>query len=288
MSAIQRLSVSVALCAALWGGAPRESFDQQVAYGSQLHKSGRHKDALRYFKKMLRDGAGDERAERMVVLAWLGTVNSDLERWTEAERALLNCLAIRDELWSATNGSDPLHARVLSSLGSVEIKLGKQSQANRHLKAASEIWARVGDSDSQLAAHWNNVAFIALTQKRYTEAAAGFRKAVALFEGDTQPDDRDLARARLNLARALSHLSLHAEADTYSRKALEGFQAGMDREPALAAELISVRCEVLRRAKRGHEAKELSELLNHYLAQTESRHRVDVSTLMDQGNRKRD
>jgi hypothetical protein len=77
----------------------------------------------------------------------------------------------------------------------------------------------------------------------------------------------------------LSRLGLHDEADRLSSEALAAFSGKLEQEPIVAAELLSIRSSVLRKAKRGREAQAVEALARDFLRRSELHHRVDVSQL---------
>ncbi|MBL8296147.1 MAG: tetratricopeptide repeat protein [Bryobacterales bacterium] len=146
-------------------------------------------------------------------------------------------------------------------------------------ESQASIWRSIPGSgkNGDFAANLNNIGLLYFRQGRYSDAARRLREAVALFQDSVPADDPRLAKARYNLAGVVSRLGLHEEADRLSSRALADFSGKLDQEPQLAAELLSIRGSVLRKAKRGREAKVVEALARDFLRKAGAHHRVDVS-----------
>lgn len=212
-------------------------------------------------------------------MEWVGNAYFELRRLAESERAFVRCLELRDKAWGAGNGRNHKYARILTSLGGVELLRGRYRQAEERFDMAISIWRSIpqGEKDGNFAANLNNIGMLCFKQGRYADAARRFREVVTLFQDSSPADDKRLASARGNLAAALSHLGLHDEADRLSSQALADFSGKLDQEPQLAAELLSIRAVVLRKAKRGREAKDVETRAQEFLRKAGAHHRVDVS-----------
>jgi len=250
-----------------------------LQHGRELQESGRHQDSLGVFEKALRMAEGMGPFSESLALSWVGSAHFKLRRLAESERALVRCVELRNRLWGTGNERDPNDARILTALGVVEFVLGRYSQAEGHFDMALGIWRSVpgGDKDGDFAANLNNIAMLYFTQRRYSDAAGRFGEVVAMFQDSVSSDDNRLAQARSNLADTLSRLGQHDEADRLSSQALADFSGKMDQEPLIAAALLTIRCSVLRKAKRGREAKAVEALARDYLRKAGAHHRVDVS-----------
>lgn len=212
---------------------------------------------------------------------WLGAAYVELRRLAEAQRALVRCLELRNQLWGSRNERDPHHAGILISLGSVELSLHRFRQAEDRFDEAFRIWQRVpgGQQNVEFGAYLNNVAMLNCARGRYSDAARHLREVVALWQDLLRSDDRRLVQAKSNLAGVLSRLGLHDEADRLSSEALADFSGKLEREPVAAVELLSIRSSILRAAKRGRETQHLEALARDLLRKTALQHRVDVSQL---------
>ena len=247
--------------------------------GRELQGSGHHQDSLRLFEKALRTAEGMGPLSEAIALEWVGSAYLKLGRLAESERALVRCVELRDKVWGTANGRNPNHARILTSLGGVELVLGRYKQAEERFDMALGIWRGVPrrDKDEDFAANLNNIGLLYFTQGRYSDAARRLREAVTLFQDSVPADDQRLAKAKCNLAGVLSRLGLHEEADRLSSQALTGFSGKMDQEPLIAADLLTIRGSVLRKAKRGREAKAVEARARDFLRKAGAHHRVDVS-----------
>ncbi|MEM0937461.1 MAG: tetratricopeptide repeat protein [Pseudomonadota bacterium] len=89
-------------------------------------------------------------------------------------------------------GEEGLTAEVLSSLGTVNLRLGRLGQAENMLRRATQV-------DETDAAAWNNLGVVLMEQGNVGEAARVFRLAFALDSGES-------AEIRENLRSALAQL----------------------------------------------------------------------------------
>jgi tetratricopeptide (TPR) repeat protein len=235
--------------------APAEllEFDAMIDRGRELKAAGRHQESQRHFEKVLRTTEGMGPVHQSIALEWLGSTYFERRRLNEAKRALVRCLELRENLWGSRNQSDLHHARILTSVGGVELALRQYTEAEHHFDQARHIWKRTpdGGKDSEFPAFLNNMAMLNYAQGRYSEAAQHLREVVAVWQDSVPADDRRLAQAKYNLAGVLSRLGQYDEADRLSSEALTGFAAKMDQEPLIAAELLSIRSAVLRKIGRG-------------------------------------
>jgi tetratricopeptide (TPR) repeat protein len=252
---------------------------EMLQRGRELQAAGRHQESLRQFERASRTSEGLGPLAQSMVLEWLGASYFELRRLTEARRVLLRCLELRANLPSRQNG--PHDARLLTSLGGVELSLRRYRDAEEHLGEALRIWQNAprGRKGTDFAILLNNLAILNYTQRRYPAAAERLRQVVALCENSAPAGDRRLAQARSNLAGVLSRLGHHEDADRFSSEALSGFSGNLEQEPLTAAELLSVRASVLRKAGRGREAKSVEALARDFLRRTGLHQRVDVSLL---------
>jgi tetratricopeptide (TPR) repeat protein len=252
-----------------------------VQRGRELLASGRHQESRRHFEKLARTATQWGPVHESIALEWLGSTYVELRRLTEAERALARCVKLRESLWSVRNRNDPNHARILTSLGGVELALRRFRQAGERLDQARDIWQRIPADRrrDEFATYVNNVALLDYAEGRYSDAAERLRELVGMWQDFFPADDRRLAQAKSNLAGVLSRLGFHDEADRFSSQSLAGFSAKLDQEPLVAAELLSVRSSVLRKAKREREAQRLEDLARDFLRKTELSHRIDISQL---------
>ncbi|WP_071672587.1 tetratricopeptide repeat protein [Nioella nitratireducens] len=95
-------------------------------------------------------------------------------------------LALRAYLRAA--GEQGMNAETLSSLGSVNLRLGRLGQAEDLLRQAT-------DADPEFVPAWNNLGVVLMEQGQYGEARQVFRQAYALDSGES-----DSIRENLRLA----------------------------------------------------------------------------------------
>jgi tetratricopeptide (TPR) repeat protein len=184
-------------------------------------------------------------------------------------------------VWGNANQADPNHARILTGLAGVYLELHQYQQAEKRLDEALTIWRRIPESqqDPEFAVYFNNLGMLRYSQGQYSEAARCLREAVTTAEQAVPRDERRLAQSTAFLAGALSRLNLHTEADALSTRALAAFDGRLEQEPIMGSELLWVRAFVLRRAKRGREAKRFEALARELQRQTEAYHVIDVSRM---------
>jgi tetratricopeptide (TPR) repeat protein len=261
--------------------AELSEFKSMLQRGRELQASGRHNESRRHFEKVLRTAQAMGPPNESVALEWLGSTYFELRRLAEAQRALIRCLELRNQIWGSRNQSDPHHARILTSLGGVESALHRFRQAEDRFDEALKIWRSVpgAQQSAEFGAYLNNVAMLNYAQGRYSDAVRHLGEVVALWRNSVASDDRRLVQAKSNLAGVLSRLGFHDEADRLSSEALAAFSGKLEQEPIVAAELLSIRSSVLRKAKRKREAQAVEALARDFLRRSELHHRVDVSQL---------
>ena len=183
-------------------------FQAMLQRGRELQGNGHHQDSLRLFEKALRKAEGMGPLSESIALEWVGSAYFELRRWAESERALVRCLELRDKVWGTANERNHNHARILTSLGGVELVLGRYSQAEGRFDMALGIWRGDpgADKNGNFAVNLNNIGLLYFTEGRYSDAARRLREAVTLFQDSVPADDQRLAKAKCNLAGVLSRL----------------------------------------------------------------------------------
>jgi tetratricopeptide (TPR) repeat protein len=265
-------------------GQPLEepaALDSLLQSGRLLQAAGRHEESRRYFERLLQTATGMGPLSHSVALVWLASAHYEVGRLTEARRALLDSIELRERTWGIRNQSDPHHARILTSLGGLELAVRRYAQAEDWLLRAMAIWERAPDreNDADFVMCLNNLAILDYVRNRDTQAARRLRQVVASWQVSLPPNDRRLVRAQSNLAGVLSRLGRHEEADQFSSEALAAFSQDLAREPIVAVELLSIRRSILRRGKRKREAKVVEAQLREFLQRTDLPHRIDISLL---------
>jgi tetratricopeptide (TPR) repeat protein len=258
-----------------------DNFNAMVQRGWELLQFGSPDELRDHAEKLLRSAEALGPEQKSIGLAWVGLAYAEQGRSAEAERALTNCLNLRELLWSDSNQSNPDHAMILTALGGLYVDLRQYDKAEKRLDEAGRIWrSRPGGSqDSDVAVYANNSGMLWYGRGQYSKAEPYLREAVVLLERFAADDDNRLAQARAHLAAALSRLNLHVEADALSAQALTKFKHKLEKQPFIGSELLAVRLLVLRRAKRRHEAKVLEEFARVFQSRIGTRHVVDISAL---------
>jgi tetratricopeptide (TPR) repeat protein len=252
-----------------------------LLHGRELQEAGRYEESRRQFEKTLRSAQVASPAMEATALEHVGFAYYSLRRFAEAERAFSHCLQLRDQLYGANNQTDPNHARILTSLASVQFAANRFRQAEQALDLAGIIWRNVPASlrNDHYVMYLNNVAVFKYRERRYADAARYLREVMAVWQGSLAGHDARLIRAKGSLADVLSRLGEHEEADRLSAEALRDFSTKFEHEPLIAAELLGVRSIVLRRSRRGREAAPFERLARDFLRKAEVTSRVDVSLL---------
>jgi Flp pilus assembly protein TadD len=96
------------------------------------------------------------------------------------------------DAYTRAAGEQGLTAEVLTSLGSVNLQLGRLNQAEKYLRAAIE-------ADATWPEAWNNLGVVLMEQGKTGEAVQVFRQAYALDNGESDSirDNLRLALAKL-------------------------------------------------------------------------------------------
>lgn len=255
-----------------------EIFDSTLQRGQKLHAAGRHLEAHGKFAEALRMAQNLDRTREALALAWLGSSSLESGRFAEGERYLIQCLALRDQLWGSANQRDPNHATLLSSLGAIDQRLGRYEQSERRLNEAVTIWRNIAETSGvEYGICLNNLAMLRYSQRRFREAADFLREAIKAWQNTVPRSASRLAQGMANLAGVLSRLDLHQDADAWSSQALAMFEDGENRDSAVSVRLLTARAKVLRNAKRGREAKRLEQRARELARQLGLGHVVDIS-----------
>lgn len=278
------LALGIALA---WNSAARtvpadgEEFQLLLLCGHRMQEAGNHTEARRLFENALRMSKRLDPASEADALACLGTSLMELGRLADAERVLVRCLALREKLWGPRNVEDLTHAKVLTSLGGVDLQLGRYEQADRRLNLARRIWEtrQPSSRDPNYATCLNNIAVLRCQQSRFQDAARLMREAVGRWEESLPPGNRKIVLGMANLAGILSRLGAHTDADDLSSRALAAFEDRLELEPTLAVRLLRIRCDILRKGGRGREAKAFDNRARFLEMQSGTGHVVDISVL---------
>jgi tetratricopeptide (TPR) repeat protein len=260
-----------------------ETFNVTLQRGQELQAAGRHLAAQAQFIVTLRVARKLDPAREVLALAWLGSASVEAGRFAEGEQYLLQCLALREQLWRAANQRDPNHATLLSSLGAIDHRFGRYEDSERRLSEALTIWRSMNETSGvEYGICLNNLAMLRYSQRRFMEAADHLREAIKTWQNTMPPSDPRLAQGIANLSGVLSRLNLHEEADACSSRALAMFEDGRNRDPAIVARLMLIRARVLRNAKRGREARRLEQRARELTGEMGTEDVVDISAFGSQ------
>ncbi|MBL8291665.1 MAG: tetratricopeptide repeat protein [Bryobacterales bacterium] len=114
-------------------------FQALLQRGRELQGGGRHQDSLRFFEKALDMAKGMGPLSESIALEWVGSAYFERRRLAESERAFVRCLELRNRLFGGGNERDPNHARILASLGGVEVALGRYQQAEERFDMTTSL-----------------------------------------------------------------------------------------------------------------------------------------------------
>jgi tetratricopeptide (TPR) repeat protein len=260
-----------------------EMFKATLQRGQELQAAGHPLAAQAQFIATLRVARELDPAHQALALAWLGSASVEAGRFAEGEQYLLQCLALREQLWGPANQRDSNHAKLLSSLGAIDHRFGRYEDSERRLSEALTIWRSINEtSDVDYGICLNNLAMLRYSQRRFMEAADHLREAIKAWQHTMPPSDRRLAQGVANLAGVLSRLNLHEEADACSSRALAMYEDGRNRDSAIIVRLMMIRAGVLRNAKRGREAKRLEQRARELTGEMGIEHVVDISAFGSQ------
>jgi tetratricopeptide (TPR) repeat protein len=145
---------------------------------------------------------------------------------------------------------------VRSALGVVYGRLGNYKEAAELLDRALLIFERAaGTRHSDFAIALNNLADVRRMQGRLGEAKNLMRRGLPILEETLGPKDRRVIIARANLAWFCARLGHGAEADALSGGAVAAMEAQVGPSHPLLAEVLYIRADILKLAKRKAEAK---------------------------------
>jgi tetratricopeptide (TPR) repeat protein len=220
-------------------------------------------------------------ASEALALNWLGAAFMELGRVAEAERVLSSSLTRLEQLRAQGSYDAEAHVKVLTSLAAIDLHLERNRNAEHHLLQALTIWRGVARSQTneEFAAFLNNLGVLRYRQRRLHDAEQHLREALGIWRESVLPGDPRPPVGMAHLAGILSLLGKNDEADRLSAQALDSFASVVHPNPLIASKLLSIRAQVLRRSKRGREAKALETKARDLLRQNENADVVDLSVL---------
>ncbi|MES4902934.1 MULTISPECIES: tetratricopeptide repeat protein [unclassified Streptomyces] len=208
------------LCEAMWGLHLRLGFHEQWVETHLRGVAAARRSAAEF---------GDPRAEgRMLVQ--LAFAHMGLERWAEAEEALLNAAAA-DERAGHHRG----RATAVEALGLLRLKQWRYPEAQRSFEEARQVLGRIGPGDDgeadvprALALLEHHIGRALRGQGRLPEAVRGLHEALARFRALPEPDLYNEGRVYMSLGE--THLD--ADEPESARVCLDEAIATMGREGA--------------------------------------------------------
>ena len=142
--------------------------------------------------------AGDDPAQRALLLHNLGNVQLVQGKYSEAHQTYEQALALRQQVLGADH---PDLAATLNNLGLVQSEQGRYDEALQTHERAMAIKRRSqGPDHPALAASLNNVAIVRVHQGRHDEALEALERTKTIYEHAFGPVHADVARTLSNLA----------------------------------------------------------------------------------------
>ncbi len=142
-----------------------------------LQAQGEYAAALERFQEAAEALAGTaSQLDQIIVLLSLGNLYFQLEQFEQAEAVFRQ--ADSPTLWSL--GNSYLRAVVTLNLGSVLLKQGRLTEAERHLRQSQIFWQQTGDNLG-LANASGTLAETLAAQKRTADARHYFNEAISLL-----------------------------------------------------------------------------------------------------------
>jgi tetratricopeptide (TPR) repeat protein len=151
----------------------------------------------------------------------------------------------------------PLVARNLSNLGVLFYRLNRCKKAEPLIRRARAILEKTYGTENALAASaLTKLATVYSEFGDYTRAEPMFLRALATLE-TLRADDGNVAAAYKNLGWLYPRRGDYLQAETYGRRALEGMEKVHEPDHPEVARALRVYAAVLRKERRGAEAKKL-------------------------------
>jgi CHAT domain-containing protein len=153
--------------------------------GNAHYGTGSYAEALRYYLDSLKiQRELGTRASEVNVLRHVGNVYVSTGRYAEALPHYQDSLKLCRELGDRQGEAD-----TLNNIGYVYDSTGQHTEALRRLTAALTIAEEIGESTTTIFCYWS-IGRIHLHSRRWQEAAASYRRAIALIE-QVRADSRE-------------------------------------------------------------------------------------------------
>jgi class 3 adenylate cyclase/Tfp pilus assembly protein PilF len=184
----------------------------------------------------------------------LGRLNTESGRYEAALAFLRRSLAIREKLFGpeAVENANPL-----DGLAGVYQELGHYDEARRLFARAVLILEKADGSKHTLATTINNLATLDCLEKRYHEAATGFRRATEMLERYHGPDHPDVGIGLRNLADVYLKQERCDEAEPLIMRALTIWEKALGPDHPQYTDALEGLAELNQRRGRYDEAEQL-------------------------------
>ncbi len=174
----------------LLAAADPKSWAEAVRQADQLLNAGNYDASLDTLAIAL-DMAGSSSHTALTLLR-IGSIDFELGRFRDAERAYLKALA----LWTKPGPPKLDRSEALIGLGGVYLKTGDLAKAERYARLGLQSREEtLGPHHIDLGGPLQNLAAVYQAQHRYAEAKDLFSRAIVLLESGTG-DRRGIAAAR--------------------------------------------------------------------------------------------
>jgi len=209
---------------------------------------------VRIYRDLVRQEKQPE--QKVIHMARLGGLLSDMARYSEAEKVLRRALSIAEE----TLGPDhPNVATALNNLAALLRKTHWLYEAELMFRKAIAIGQKaLGEEHPDVATGLNNLALLLRDMGRLAEAEPMYRKALGIRQKALPPEHPDIARSLNNLASLLQDVGKLAEAEPMLRKALAIRQKALGEDHPDAAFTLNNLAGLLYAMHRNSEAEPLA------------------------------
>jgi tetratricopeptide (TPR) repeat protein len=225
--------------------------------GSRLEEQGSYREAEKVLlraHKLATDHVGENNPGSAIILHNLAALYTKTGRYSEAEKRFKQTLIV---LESELGPEDPIVALNLSNLGNLYYKLNRCEEAEPLLQRALAIMEKVYGTESDIVAiGLVNLAAIYSRLGDYSRAEPMFRRALATLE-TVRTANFYVATAYESLGMMYFRQGDYAQAEPCCHRALEGMEKLYGPDHPQVAEALRVYAAVLRKERRGAEAKKL-------------------------------
>src|SRR5262245_22515834 len=104
----------------------QQEFLGAMQRGRELQASGLPHEAWRQFAEAVEIGQSIDPTSEVTALTWLASVSRQLGRIREAERAMVRCLAVLEQMRGQSTYDPAAHATTLAALGASDLGMGRR------------------------------------------------------------------------------------------------------------------------------------------------------------------